>query len=157
MRYSGSLLKLSRSEAATAKSVSLAEVGADGACTVRELPLVPRHDVREIEGTLADIESGACADGNRGDYLYVKLLDTAMPVNAMSRLRVRFPNVVDVNVSDAIAATSGATEGRSLRKLDDITLFGEFMKAATDHEMTADERNLVAAAIEATTTAEVQS
>jgi len=157
VRYSGSLLKLSRSEAATAKSVSLVEVGADGTCVVRELPIVPRHDVREIEGTLADIESGACADGNRDDYLYVKLLDTAMPVNAMSRLRVRFPNVVDVNVSDAIAATMGTAEGRSLRKLDDITMFGEFMKAATDHEMTADERNLVAAAIEATTMAEVLS
>jgi hypothetical protein len=44
-----------------------------------------------------------------------------------------------------------------LRQLDDITMFGEFMKAATDHAMTADERNLVAAAIEATTTAEVLS
>lgn len=157
IRYSGSLLKLSRSEAAIAKSVSLVEVGSDGACVVHERPLVPRHDVREIEGTLADIESGACADGNRDDYLYVTLLDTAMPVNAMSRLRARFPNVVDVNVSTAIAATAGAAEGRSLRKLDDITMFGEFMKAATDHEMTADECKLVAAAIEATTTAEVLS
>jgi exonuclease SbcD len=157
IRYSGSLLKLSRSEAATAKSVSLVEIGADGKPTVRELELAPKRDVREIEGLLADIEAGACADGNAEDYLYVKLLDTAMPVNAMSRLRVRFPNVVDVNVSTAIAATTGAAEGRSLNKLDDITMFGEFMKAATDHEMTADERNLVTAAIEATATAEVMS
>ena len=40
VRYSGSLLKLSRSEAATAKSVSLVEIGADGACVVSELPLL---------------------------------------------------------------------------------------------------------------------
>ena len=140
-----------------AKSVSLAEIGADGACVVRELSLVPRRDVREIQGLLADIESGACADGNSDDYLYIKLLDTTMPVNAMSRLRVRFPNAVDVNVSTAIAATTGATQGKSLRSLADITLFDTFMKAATDHELTAEERKLVAATIETTASAEVAS
>ncbi len=155
VRYSGSLLKYSLSEATVAKSVSLVEVGPDGACVVRELPLVPRRDVREIAGLLADFESGACAGGKSDDYLYVKLLDTAMPVNAMSRLRVRFPNVVDVNVSTAIAAATGASPGGSLRRLDDITLFGEFMKAATGAELTAEERKLVVAAIEATTSAEV--
>jgi exonuclease SbcD len=155
VRYSGSLLKYSLSEATVAKSVSLVEVGADGACDVHELPLVPRRDVREIEGLLADIESGACAGGSSDDYLYVKLLDTAMPVNAMSRLRVRFPNVLDVNVSTAIAATTGASPGESLSRLDDITLFSEFMKAATGADLTAEERNLVVAAIEATTGAEV--
>jgi exonuclease SbcD len=155
VRYSGSLLKYSLSEATVAKSVSLIEIGADGACDVRELPLVPRRDVREIEGLLADIESGACAGGNSDDYLYVKLLDTAMPVNAMSRVRVRFPNALDVNVSTAIAATTGASPGESLRQLDDITLFGEFMKAASGADLTAEERKLVVAAIEATTSAEV--
>jgi exonuclease SbcD len=157
VRYSGSLLKYSRSEAAVAKSVSLAEIGVDGACVVRELALAPRRDVREIQALLADIESGACADGNSDDYLYIKLLDTTMPVNAMSRVRVRFPNAVDVNVSTAIAATTGATQGESLRSLDDITLFDTFMKAATDHELTTEERKLVAATIEATTSAEVAS
>lgn len=155
IRYSGSLLKYSLSEATVAKSVSLVEVGANGACTVRELPLVPRRDVREIEGLLTDIESGACGVGKSDDYVYVKLLDTAMPVNAMSRVRVRFPNALDVNVSTAIRAAMGAGPSESLRRLDDITLFSEFMKAATGADLTAEERGLVAAAIDATASAGV--
>jgi hypothetical protein len=62
---------------------------------------------------------------------------------------------VDVNVSTAILAATGASPGESLRQLDDITLFGEFMKAATGADLTAEERKLVVAAIEATTGAEV--
>jgi exonuclease SbcD len=148
VRYSGSLLKYSRSEAGKTKSVSMVEIGEDGACSLREFPLTPRRDVREIEGLLADIESGTACGGNPEDYLYVKLLDRSMPVNAMSRLRVRFPNVVDVDVVTAMTAVSDSGTRESLRELDDITLFATFFKAATGTELSAEERVLLAAAIE---------
>ncbi len=146
VRYSGSLLKYSKSEAGRAKSVTLVDWDPAGA-VVRELPLVPKHDVREVEGLLAELESGAGPVAASEDYLYVKLLDRAMPVNAMARLRVRFPNVVDVDVSTAIAAVTGTAQGRSLLELDDLTLFDSFMRAATGAGLAPEDRDLVAAAI----------
>jgi exonuclease SbcD len=143
VRYSGSLLKYSKSEAAKSKSVTLANLESSGA-VIRELPLVPKRDVREVEGLLADLESGTGPVAATDDYLYVKLLDRAMPVNAMARLRVRFPNVVDVDVSTAIGAVTGAVLGPSLLELDDITLFDSFMRTATGAGLSPEDRELVA-------------
>jgi DNA repair protein SbcD/Mre11 len=150
VRYSGSLLKYSKSEAAMGKSVALVEIDAHGACAVRELPLVPKRDVQEIAGYLAELESGPAPFPNPEDFLYVKLLDTTMPTNAMDRLRRRFPNVVDVNVEAAIAAAVGETAPeRSLLRLDDITLFDTFMKEMTGAGLSPEERALLLAAIQA--------
>lgn len=75
MRYSGSPLKYSFSEARYGKSVALIELrekkpGDDvGECVSFELiPLVPLHDVREVRGTLADVLAmGAAAGGSLVD------------------------------------------------------------------------------------------
>ena len=72
VRYSGSPLKYSFSEARYGKSVALVELGEKkpgdgvGECVSFELiPLVPLHDVREIRGTLADVLAmGAAAGGS---------------------------------------------------------------------------------------------
>lgn len=71
VRYSGSPLKYSFSEARYGKSVALVELGEKkpgddvGECVSFELiPLVPLHDVREVRGTLADVLAmGAAAGG----------------------------------------------------------------------------------------------
>ena len=72
VRYSGSPLKYSFSEARYGKSVALVELGEKkpgddvGECVSFELiPLVPLHDVREVRGTLADVLAmGAAAGGS---------------------------------------------------------------------------------------------
>ena len=75
VRYSGSPLKYSFSEARYGKSVALVELGEKkpgddvGECVSFELiPLVPLHDVREVRGTLADVLAmGAAAGGSLVD------------------------------------------------------------------------------------------
>ena len=75
VRYSGSPLKYSFSEARYGKSVALVELGEKkpgddvGECVSFELiPLVPLHDVREVRGTLADVLAmGAAASGSLAD------------------------------------------------------------------------------------------
>lgn len=75
VRYSGSPLKYSFSEARYDKSAALIELGEKktgddvGECVSFELiPLVPLHDVREVRGTLADVlATGAAASGSLAD------------------------------------------------------------------------------------------
>lgn len=75
VRYSGSPLKYSFSEARYGKSVALIELGEKkpgddvGECASFELiPLVPLHDVREVRGTLADVLAmGAVVGGSSAD------------------------------------------------------------------------------------------
>ena len=75
VRYSGSPLKYSFSEARYGKSVALVELGEKkpgddvGECvSFKLIPLVPLHDVREVRGTLADVLAmGAAASGSLTD------------------------------------------------------------------------------------------
>ena len=53
IRYSGSLLKYSFSEATQRKGVTLVEVGSEGVTQIAHHPLLPRRDVRVLEGELA--------------------------------------------------------------------------------------------------------
>ena len=55
VRYSGTPLKYSFSEAGDEKSVTLAELDGKGAVDLRTIPLKPKHDLREIEGTYDEL------------------------------------------------------------------------------------------------------
>jgi exonuclease SbcD len=50
VRYSGSLLKYSFDEVHQPKGVYVVDMDKGGACAVRTVPIVPRRDVRKIEG-----------------------------------------------------------------------------------------------------------
>lgn len=97
VRYSGSPLKYSFSEARYGKSVALVELGEKrpgddvGECVSFELiPLVPLHDVREIRGTLADV----LAMGAESDYLHITLSDEHPQLDAMAKIHEVFPNAM---------------------------------------------------------------
>ena len=55
VRYSGSLLKYSFSEASQNKSISIIEMESDGQFQLRYKSLKPKHDMREIEGYIEDL------------------------------------------------------------------------------------------------------
>ena len=97
VRYSGSPLKYSFSEARYGKSVALVELGEKkpgddvGECVSFELiPLVPLHDVREVRGTLADV----LAMGAESDYLHITLSDEHPQLDAMAKIHEVFPNAM---------------------------------------------------------------
>lgn len=97
VRYSGSPLKYSFSEARYDKSVALIELGEKkpgddvGECVSFELiPIVPLHDVREIRGTLADV----LAMGAESDYLHITLSDEHPQLDAMAKIHEVFPNAM---------------------------------------------------------------
>lgn len=101
VRYSGSPLKYSFSEARYGKSVALVELGEKkpgddvGECVSFELiPLVPLHDVREVRGTLADVLAMGTAHDASQDYLHITLSDEHPQLNAMAKIHEVFPNAM---------------------------------------------------------------
>ena len=55
LRYAGSPLPYSFSEASHKKSVAVVDMGEKGDVAVRTVPLYPRHDLRALEGKIADL------------------------------------------------------------------------------------------------------
>lgn len=101
VRYSGSPLKYSFSEARYDKSAALIELGEKkpgddvGECVSFELiPLVPLHDVREVRGTLADVLAMGTAHDASQDYLHITLSDQHPQLDAMAKIHEVFPNAM---------------------------------------------------------------
>ncbi|MBS3679774.1 exonuclease SbcCD subunit D [Ornithinibacillus massiliensis] len=92
VRYSGSILKYSFSEATHKKSVTIIELDADGTCELKAIPLVPKHDMRIVEGYFEDLLTNPLE--NNEDYLHIRLLDKGQIMDPMYKLRKVYPNIL---------------------------------------------------------------
>lgn len=153
VRYAGSLLKYSASEAAGDKSAVLVDVGpktdeVPGSCISFELmPLRPLHDLRAIRGPLEQITAPAvigAADAD--DYLAVTLTDEQAPLDALARLRAAYPNIISLDYDNE--RTRHAAQGAPSRLVDDdfdpFELFARFYKEQNGMDLDDDQRRLVA-------------
>lgn len=153
VRYSGSPLKYSFSEARYGKSVALVELREKksgdevGECVSFELiPLVPLHDVREIRGTLADV----LAMGAESDYLHITLSDEHPQLDAMAKIHEVFPNVMmlDYNNVTVLIDRPQTQLTADPDSMDTLDLFSAFYESqvgnSLDDEQRAFARKLIA-------------
>ena len=147
-RYSGTPLKYSLSEAAHAKSVTVVELGA--ALQVREVPLKPLHDVREIRGSFAELVSpefrtAQVAAGNKlDDFVYVKLTDENDVPDAAQKLRGIYPNLMMLDYDNERTRNQQIAVGvEAVEKKSPMELFGEFFEEMTRREMNPEELEFV--------------
>ncbi|MBF6243931.1 exonuclease SbcCD subunit D [Nocardia elegans] len=96
VRYSGSPLPYSFAERSHRKAVWIVDLDADGLASVQrhELPVV--RGLRQLTGVLDELLSAAEYAEAEDDYVSAVLTDHARPVDALRRLRERFPHAVHV-------------------------------------------------------------
>ncbi|WP_227980065.1 exonuclease SbcCD subunit D [Nocardia spumae] len=96
VRYSGSPLPYSFGERSHRKAVWIVDLDADGLTSVQrhELPVV--RGLSQLTGVLDELLTAAEYDDARADYVSATLTDHARPVEALRRLRERFPHAVHV-------------------------------------------------------------
>jgi exonuclease SbcD len=155
LRYSGSLLKYSFSEAAHVKGVVLVEAGR-GRVTTEIVPLGARRDLARVRGTLQDLLTLPDFDRHRGDLLEATLDDRDYVVDAKRRLQARFPNVVSVVRSELAASTAGTSFSRQVAGAgrDDLKLFESFFRTVLDAEPEPEHRGAFTDALAAVDRAE---
>lgn len=135
IRYAGSLMKYSFSEADQPKSVNLVEMDARGACTVEPIPLNPRRDVRQIKGYLKDLLTRPDLTKSLEDYLMVTLLDTDAILDARGKLLEVYPNLLHLERPHLALSADRATHRPDHRKLNDLDLFSAFFHQVTGEEL----------------------
>jgi len=149
LRYSGSPLAYSFSEAAQRKSVWLVDVDADGLADVRrhELP-VPRRLAKlsgPIDRLLTAEEHGDLVDC----YLSVTLTDSVRPVDAMRRLRERFPHAVHLDWQPENGNTTAALRYvDAVRGRADSDIVRNFLDDCRGAPPSESERELLGLALE---------
>jgi len=155
VRYSGTPLKYSLSEASHKKSLTLVELAgksADGLAgiEVREVPLTPKHDVREIKGTFAELVSPEfqrrqLAEGlELDDFVYVKLTDENDVPDAVLKLRGIYPNLMMLDYDNERTRNQHVTVGDGkVEQKTPMELFGEFFSDMTKRELNEEECSFV--------------
>ncbi|MED4957236.1 exonuclease SbcCD subunit D [Paenibacillus macerans] len=141
VRYAGSPLKYSISEEHHRKGYLIVELDGTGQVRVEQRPLVPRRDMRTVEGLIADIERHPVNE----DYVFVRLLDEALVLSPMERVRSVYPNAMHVERKQAIRGLTGdlqETQGRA--QMDGYSLFRAFYQEVTGDEPSAETERLFA-------------
>ncbi|HAU32007.1 MAG: Nuclease SbcCD, D subunit [Desulfotomaculum sp. 46_296] len=131
IRYSGSLMKYSFSEAGHRKSVTLVEMDRLGKTTVEEVILTSRRDVRCLKGLLNDILAGPRSGESRDDYLKVTLTDSGAILDAMGKLRSVYPNVLHIERPFLAADLELRGPGGGRGGLSETDLFSSFFEQMT--------------------------
>ena len=89
VRYAGSPLKYSFSEAHQHKAALFVTLGEKGSVRFEAAPLTPRHDLRELRGSYMELTDRRAYDGTpTDDYLHITLTDEQDVPDALARLRV---------------------------------------------------------------------
>lgn len=101
VRYSGSLLKYSLSEATQKKSVSVVTIGKKGEIEIRERELSFLHDVREIKGTISEVMGMPYSE----DYVRVTVTDETVPPDTKVSVTTVFPNMMKFAIENSKTKT----------------------------------------------------
>ncbi len=131
VRYAGSLLKYSFSEALHRKSVTLVEIDGAGKAAAETVSLTPRREVRRLEGYFKDILAGPQDGEGRDDYIMVTLLDSGPIMDAMGRLRQVYPNMLHLERPGLTAGGELRGPAGDHRRLGDAELFSSFFEQVT--------------------------
>lgn len=152
IRYCGTPLKYSFSEASHEKSVTVVSMGAKGDLSLDTAPLVPKRDMVEIKGRYMDITARDFYEGTnyREDYVHVTLTDDEDIPEVIGKLRTVYGNLMKLDYDNA-RTRSGSTVTDIAGKGDEKTpaeLFGELYEAQNGAAMSAEQKTLLEALIE---------
>ncbi len=137
VRYAGSLLKYSASEATHLKAITLVELPAKGKAHTEPMPFAPRRDLRKLRGAFEDLLREAT--GNREDYLFVELTDPGPVLDAMARLRRVYPNILGIQTGLERSSPDFEPLRSDPRNLDPESLFQTFIKESTGENLSEEE------------------
>lgn len=142
IRYAGSPLKYSFSELHQRKSVTVAELRAKGETEIRQIPLQPRREMIELRGTFEEILEEARKKGElQTDYYHMILTDETDVVDALSRLREYYPNIMLLDYDNR--RTRSQKEVEQLDRVEERTpgeLFAALYEQQNGQEMDSDRK-----------------
>ncbi|MBC1506485.1 exonuclease SbcCD subunit D [Listeria sp. FSL L7-1509] len=135
--YSGSPLKYSFSEVSDKKSVRIVEIEGNSLVCVEERLLTPKHDMRIISGTLAELTENLVETPD--DFFQVNLMDEGALIDPMGKLRQFYPNILHLERKKQQLKESQASFEEVMKK-DDLELFDQFFEYTNGTELTKEQK-----------------
>jgi exonuclease SbcD len=148
VRYSGSPLPYSFSEARQRKGSWLVDLGPAGVATVERVPAPVHRPLATLRGRLADLLADPAHAPAEAAFCQVVLTDAERPAAPMDRLRARFPHTVHLTFEPQGAATSRGSYVERVTGLDDEQVCCAFLDDVRGRPASGPERALLRSALE---------
>ncbi len=151
VRYSGTPLKYSLSEAKSEKSVTIVELKAKGDIAVRTAALKPLRAVVEIRGTYEELTKKSFYEGTTltKDLVHVVLTDEDDVPDVLAKLRLIYPYIMNVRYDNTRTQNSSqAGELEAVPARSPMELFSALFEAQNNKPMSPEQSELVQSLIE---------
>lgn len=145
VRYCGTPLKYSFSEAAQEKSATVVELKEKGSASVRTIPLKPLRDMRKIRGTYMEVTSKSFYEGtNTKDYLQITLTDEEDIPDGLQKLQVIYPNLMRLEYDNRrTRQNQEIPAAEPFEEKSELELFKEFYELQNNQPMSKEQEKLV--------------
>jgi DNA repair protein SbcD/Mre11 len=145
IRYSGSPLRYSFSEAEQNKSVTLVEIGAKGVESTEQVDLVQPRAMARLLGPIDELLQNTA---NVDDWVSVTVTDSVYPDDLQARVRAHFPHVLEIKHMPPTRTRDGVAVSAQ-RERTPLELMADFVEYVSGVAPDAAQRALLAAAYEA--------
>ena len=151
VRYCGTPLKYSFSEAGDEKSVTVAELKAKGTLEIKKVPLVPLRDMVEIKGKYDEI---MLRDFYRDttyqeDYVHITLTDEEDIPDAVGKLRTVYHNLMKLDYDNTRTGTVNIIDGAGdVEKKSPFEHFAEFYEMQNNQSMSDEQSSFIKTLVE---------
>ena len=135
VRYSGSILKYSFSEARQKKSVTLVDIDPQGDAKTELVALKALRNLRVLEGHIDNLLEQGAKDPYADDYLMIRLFDKDAILDAMGKLRSVYPNVLHLERTGLMAQRESLQLNRDHLKQSELSMFKSFFQQVTGDEL----------------------
>ena len=143
IRYCGTPLKYSFSEAGHQKSVTVVELRGKGDVSVRTVPLVPMRDLVELRGTYEALTFRGFYEGTGypQDYVHITLTDEEDIPDAVSKLRILYPYLMKLDYDNQRTRAGMLADGaEDVRQKSPLELLEEFYEKQNGQPMSEQQR-----------------
>lgn len=150
VRYCGTPLKYSFSEAEQEKSVTIVELREKGQIQLSTVPLRPLHDMRKIRGAYLEVMSKSFyQDTDTEDYVQITLTDEEDIPDGLQRLRTVYPNLMRLTYDNSRTRQDQDVDvAEMVEQKSELELFGEFYELQNNQPMSGEQHNFVKKMIE---------
>lgn len=151
IRYCGTPLKYSLSEANDTKSVTVVELFEKGKVSYRTRALIPLHDLRGIRGTYDELMTRSYYESSTltEDFVYITLTDEDEIPDVMAKMRTVYHRIMAIQYDNTRTQTDATVFGASdVDTKSPLTLFGEFYELQNNRPMNNEQEEYIRSIIE---------
>ena len=151
IRYCGTPLKYSFSEAKDRKSVTVIELYEKGNLHIHTVPLKPLHDLVELKGTYDTVTARSFYEGTswQEDYTHITLTDEEDIPDAIGKLRAIYHHLMKLDYDNKrTRSSSEITADLAMEEKTPIQLFSDFYELQNNQPLNEEQATFLNGLIE---------